>query len=125
MPRRGRWLLFVVIGEALGDLAPRAVRRLYAKRFGIETSYRLSGQVRAWTTSKNVAYRFVLWALSFLMVNVWVHLRWLFTQVPRRGGRWLDRGRFRLGRYARFVRQALERSYGFIGEIAAPAPPIP
>ena len=124
MKRRGTWLIFVVLGEALRGLSPRAVRRLYRQRFGIETSYRLSGQVRAWTTSQNVAYRFVLWALSFFMVNVWVHLCWLFTQVPRRGGRWLDRARFRLGRYAKFIRQALERKYGLVGEITVPAPPL-
>lgn len=124
MQRRGAWLLFIVIGFDKG-LSPRAVRRLYRRRFGIETSYRLSGQVRGWTTSQNVAYRFVLWALSFLMVNVWVHLCWLFTQVPRRGSRWLDRARFRLRRYAKFIRQALERRYGCVTEITAPAPPLP
>ena len=125
MKRRGTWLVFIVIGEALQGLSPQAVRRLYRQRFGVETSYRLSGQVRGWTTSQNVAYRFVLWALSFFMVNVWVHLCWLFTQVPRRGGRWLDRERFRLRRYAKFIRQALERKYGFVAEITASAPPLP
>lgn len=125
MKRRGTWLIFIVIGEALRGRSPRQVRRLYRRRFGIETSYRLSGQVRGWTTSQNVAYRFVLWGLSFFMVNVWVHLCWLFTQVPRRGGRWLDRERFRLGRYAKFIWQALERKYGFVAEITAPAPPLP
>lgn len=124
MQRRGAWLIYIVIGEGLQGLSPRQVRRLYQKRFGIETSYRLSRQVRGWTTSQNVAYRFVLIGLSFVMVNVWVHLCWLYTQVPRRGGRWLDHERFRLRRYAKFIEQALERTYGYVEEITAPAPPL-
>jgi hypothetical protein len=46
--------------------------------------------VRGWITSPNPAYRFLLIALSFVLLNVWIHLRWLFTQLPRCGRRWLD-----------------------------------
>ena len=122
MQRRGAWLIFIVIGPE--GLSPRTVRRLYRLRFGVETSYRLSGQVRGWTTSGNAAYRFVLMGLSFFMVNVWVHLCWLYTQVPRRGGRWFDRERFRLRRYASFILQALRERYGYVQEIVASAPPL-
>ncbi|MGI9173862.1 MAG: ISH3 family transposase [Rhodothermales bacterium] len=125
MPRHGRWLIFIVLGEALAYLSPRQVRRLYKPRFGVETSYRLSHQVRGWTTSSNVAYRFVLMALSFFMVNVWVHLCWLYTQVPRRGGRYLDTERFKLRRYAKFIMQALAQRYGRVCQIVAPAVPRP
>ena len=125
MQRRGRWLIFIVIGEVLRDLSPRQIRRRYRRRFSIETSYRLAGKVRAWTTSPNPALRILLLGLSFFMVNVWVHLCWLFTQVPRRGGRCLDKERFRLQRFARFLERALERKYGYPREIIAPAPPIP
>jgi hypothetical protein len=124
MQRRGTWLVFIVIGEALARLSPRQVRRLYRKRFGVETSHRLSRQVRAWTSSSNAGYRFVLIALSFFMVNVWVHLCLLFTQVPRRGGRRLDVERFRLQRYAKFIMHALERHYGCVQQIVAPAAPL-
>ena len=122
MAPRATWLIFILIEV---DLSPRQVRRLYRERFGIETSYRLSGQVRGWTSGQNAAYRFVLLALSFFMVNVWVHLCWLYTQVPRRGGRWLDRERFRLRRFARFVVQALEQKYGCPRQIIATAAPLP
>jgi hypothetical protein len=64
--------------------------------------------VRGWTTSRNVAYRFVLLALSFILLNIWLHLRWRFVQVPRRGRRWLDTRRFALSRLIAFVRRALE-----------------
>ena len=125
MQRRAAWLLFIVIGPELAGLSPRAVRRLYRQRFGVETSYRCAGQVRGWTTSPNVAYRFVLLGLSFFMVNVWVHLCWCYTQVPRRGGRWFDRERFRLRRYAEFILQALRERYGYVQEIVASATPLP
>jgi IS4 transposase len=79
--------------------------------------------VRGWTTSRNLAYRFVLLGVSFVLLNVWVQLRWLFTQVPRRGHRWLLRQHFALRRFANFVRRALERRYSYIHEITAPAVP--
>jgi hypothetical protein len=118
--RQADWLVFVQIHLAL---SPRYARHLYRSRFGIETSYRCEGQVRGWTTAKNPAYRFVLIALAFVLLNVWIHLRWLFTQVPRRGGRWLDTPRFPLARFAKFLQRALEMWYGCVRAITAPALP--
>jgi IS4 transposase len=79
--------------------------------------------VRGWTTSANPAYRFVLITLSFVLLNVWVHLRWLYTQVLRRGRRWLKTKLFQLCRMAKFIRRALERQYSCITEIQAVAAP--
>lgn len=118
--RQADWLVFVQLHLTL---SPRYARHLYRHRFGIETSYRCEGQVRGWTTAKNPAYRFVLLALSFVLLKVWIHLRWLFTQVPRRGGRWLDAPRFPLLRFAKFLQRALELWYGSIRAITAPALP--
>lgn len=118
--RQADWLVFVQIHLAL---SPRYARHLYRSRFGIETSYRCEGQVRGWTTAKNPAYRFVLLALAFVLLNVWIHLRWLFTQVPRRGGRWLDTPRFPLARFTKFLQRALEMWYGCVRAITAPALP--
>lgn len=122
MKRRADWLIFILIHL---DLSPLQARRAYRRRFGVETSYRCAGQVRGWTTSKNPAYRFVLLALSFFLLNVWLHLRWLFTQVPRRGCRQLDVKRFRLTRFAKFIIRALEQHYGYVCQITAPALPRP
>jgi putative transposase len=121
LQRRAEWLLFIQIGLAL---SPRYARQLYRNRFGIETSYRCEGQVRGWTTAKNPAYRFVLLALAFVLLNVWIHLRWLFTQVPQRGRRWLDTSRFQLVRFVKFLQRALEAWYGCIRAITAPALPL-
>ena len=118
--RQAAWLLFILIHL---DLTPQQARRQYRRRFGIESSYRCAGQVRGWTTSRNVAYRFVVIALSFVLLNVWLQLRWQFTQVPRRGRRWLDTRRFPLTRFATFLRRALERHYGYVHVIVAPAVP--
>lgn len=122
MKRRAEWLLLILINL---ELTPKQARRLYRRRFGVETSYRCAGQVRAWTTARNPAVRFVLIGLSFFLQNVWLHLRWLYTQVPRRGRRWLDTKRFTLRRFARFIVSAVERRYGCVSEIIAPAAPIP
>jgi putative transposase len=121
MKRRATWLIYILIHL---DLSPRQTRRLYRRRFGIESSYRCAGHVRGWTTSPNPAYRFVLLALSFVLLNVWMHLRWLFTQVPRRGRRGLDVQRFQLTRFATFIRRALERLYGCVDQIVALAAPL-
>jgi putative transposase len=120
LKRREVWLLYILIEL---DLTPRQARRHYRKRFGIESSYRCAGQVRGWTTSPNPAYRFVLIALSFVLLNVWVHLRWLYAQVPRRGRRWLKVTLFQLGRLVKFMRRALEQRYGGVTAIYAVAAP--
>ena len=122
MKRRVEWLIYILIHL---DLSPRQARRSYRRRFGIESSYRCAGQVRGWTTSPNAAYRFVLIALSFILLNVWLGLRWLFTQMPRRGRRWLDTKRFQLLRFARFLRRALEQHYRAVSEITAVVAPRP
>lgn len=121
--RKGReasWMIFILIHL---DWLPCQARRQYRRRFGIESSYRCAGQARGWTTSPNPAYRFLLITLSFVLLNIWVHLRWLFTQVPRRGGRSLDTKRFQLSRLIKFIIRALERHYGYVQEIVAPATP--
>lgn len=121
LKRRATWQVFILIHL---DLTPRQVRRLYRRRFGIETSYRCAGQVRGWTTSPNPAYRFLLMALGVLLVNIWTWLRWLFTQRPRRGGRQLDVKLFQLSRFAKFLMRALASHYGCVRQIRAVVPPL-
>lgn len=122
LKRRASWQIFILIHL---DLLPHQVREQYRRRFGIESSYRCAAHVRGWTTSKNVAYRFLLMGLGVLLVNVWLHLRWLFTQMPRRGHRWLDTKRFRLTRFTKFIVRALEQYYGCVHAITATVAPRP
>jgi len=120
LKRRAEWLVFILIHL---PLSPRAARQVYRGRFGIETSYRCAGRVRGWTTSRNPAYRFVLLALAFVLLNVWIHLRWIFTQVPRRGRRWLDTARLQLTRFTLCIRRTLESLYGYRQVVTAPGVP--
>ena len=101
--------------------SPRRLRQLYRRRFGIESSYR---STRGWTTSPNPVLRFLLIALSFFLLNVWVALRWLFAQVPRRGGRWVDYPHFRLQRLLDWIYAALNAIYKPFDCIYALAVPI-
>jgi hypothetical protein len=49
-------------------------RRLYQRRFGIETSYRQKNQAKAMTTSRDPVYRLLLEGLGYLLRQVWVVL---------------------------------------------------
>lgn len=122
-PNRATWLVFVQINSCL---KPHQVRQLYRRRFGIESSHRTMRQVRARTTSRNPALRFVYMALGFILVNIWISLRFLYCQIPRRGrgGRPLAEDRLRLNRLAAFVRRWVEQRYDVISEIRATALPI-
>jgi putative transposase len=122
MKPRATWLIFILIHL---DWSPGQARKSYRRRFGIETSYRCAGRVRGWTTSPNPAYRFLLIGLSFFLLNVWLHLRWLFTQAPQQGRRRLAVKRFQLGRFAKFILRALEQNHGCVHFITAPAFPQP
>lgn len=81
-------------------------------------------QVRAWTTSRNPALRFLLIALGFILVNLWLQLRWHFAQIPRRGARKIDENRFELQRMANFLSRAIEAIYGVISSIQAEVEPL-
>jgi putative transposase len=89
----------------------------YRRRFGIESSYRQLGQVRARTTSSTPALRFLLLGLGFLLLNCWVYLRFATTRVLEPGpARWLVR-LFHLPRFIAFLRRAIERTFGTRDEI--------
>ncbi len=119
--RKKCWLLYVQINL---DLPVQQVRDRYRARFGIEVSYRQMRTAHAKTTSRNAAVRFFLLALAFILVNGWAVLRWRFCQIPRRGGRQLDKPRFSVGRMMRFLRRAIEGVYGTVDQIEAFAEPL-
>jgi putative transposase len=119
--RRVQWLVFVLLNS---KVSARLARKLYRRRFGIETSYRCMRQVRAWTTSRNAALRFFLLSLAFLLVNLWVELRWRFCQIKCQGRRQLDLNRFRLQRMVGFLNRAIERLYAVVSFIVAEVPPL-
>lgn len=121
--RSWSWLVFVQLGT---PLTLGKVRAGYRLRFGIESSYRGMRTVKAKTSTRNPAVRLLFMALGLVLVNMWILLRFLYCQIPKRGraGRPLDERRFRLSRFASFLRRAIERRYGVVTAIEATAPPI-
>ena len=120
-PRRADWMIFIMLRC---HFSPRRVRQAYRRRFGIESSYRCARKTRGWTTSPNPVIRFLLIALSFFLLNVWVALRWLFAQIPRRGGRFVDYAHFRLDRLINWLILALNAIYTPLTSIHPLAKPI-
>ena len=66
---------------------PRQARTYYSRRFGIESSYRLSERSIATTTTQNPTVRFLYVLISFLLQNAWRYLHWEYVASPRRGAR--------------------------------------
>lgn len=97
---------FAVLGVPWTGSA-RRVARTYARRFGIETSYRLMNAMRIRTTSRDPKLRLLYAVLAFVLLNLWVFLLWTVLAVPRQGGRYLAPGLFRLAQFRYFLRDAI------------------
>jgi putative transposase len=121
--RKAVWFLYVLIHLTL---SPQAVHARYRYRFGIEASYRQMRQLRARTNSRNPVLRFLFMALAFILLNLWLLLRFRFCQLPKpgRGRRSLDTSRFRLARFASFLALAIERIYHRVSAISASVLPL-
>ena len=119
--RRATWLVFVVLNCRLH---PKTVRQYYRRRFGIETSYRCMRQVRAWTTSRNGALRFWLMSLGFILVNLWIELRWRFCQLKRQGRRLINTKLFELQRMLNFINRVIDKIYGVVSFISTDVAPL-
>jgi len=66
--------------------SPRDARYHYAKRFGIEASYRLSEQSIATTSTQNPVVRLLYVVVSLLLQNVWRYLHWGTWRRPAEAG---------------------------------------
>ena len=120
--RHAVWLLYVILNFTTTD--PQTIRARYRSRFGIETGYRCMRQTHAVTTSRNPALRFFLLGVAFLILNLWVALRWRFCQSPRRGGRAIDKKLYELQRHRQFIAQCIDRTYQPIAAILAQVAPL-
>jgi putative transposase len=106
--RQREWLVYVLIHL---DWSAKKAHQRYRRRFGIESSYRQLGQVRAFTNSRNVALRFFYLALAVLLLNIWPFLRCVCTRLIATGPFRLDLNLFRLARFSAFLRRAVEQAY--------------
>jgi putative transposase len=109
--RRRKWLAFIVIHL---DWSPHKIYQRYRRRFGIESSYRCMRQARAHTTSRNPALRFFLLAISLVLVNTWVFLRWEFARLMAPGPRRVEPHRLRFHRFTRLLVRSIEALYGSV-----------
>ena len=103
--RRVKWLAFVVIHL---DWSAKKVAQRYRRRFGIARTYRQLNPLRARTTTRNPALRFFLLGLGFLLLNIWVILRFLSTRLIAPGPTRWDPDAFR---------RAIEQVIGTIDSI--------
>ena len=107
--QRRTWLVYVLVHL---DWSARKAHQRYHRRFGIESSYRQLGQVRAFTNSRNVALRFFYLALALLLLNIWTFLRCACTRLIATGPFRLELNLFRLPRFSAFLRRATQQLYG-------------
>ncbi len=115
--RSGTWLVYALIRVAM---PLHRVRETYRRRFGIDTKYRCMEQVRARTTSKNPALRFLLMAVALVLVNVWMALQWTYCRLRGSGPRRIKAGLLTLAQMAFFLNHAVETYYGTVTQIASP-----
>ncbi|GAA0449682.1 ISH3 family transposase [Halococcus dombrowskii] len=100
---------------------PRQARKHYSRRFGIESTYRLSERSIAMTTTQNPAVRFLYVLISFLLQNAWRYLHWEYVASPRRGARRLWSWRF--DEFLGMVRRAAETALAVRRAVPANKPP--
>ena len=112
---RRQWLVYVLLN--VPDTPLRQARKLYRRRFGIKTGYRLMEQVRARTTSNRAALRFLLLGVALLLVNLWIALHWRFLRRRGSGPRRVAREHFSLELLARFLSRAVEAIYGVVSVV--------
>lgn len=113
--RHGR----VHLGYAVNgiDWRPRKIRKVYQKRFGIESSYRMRNIVRAKTTTKNPTIRFLYALVALVMKNIWVWLSWRYFSPIKRGPRTIARDSFSFDRFRLFVWEGFLRLFGRVQRI--------
>lgn len=63
----------------------KKIYEAYRRRFGIESSYRQKDDARIRTATRYPARRFLFAAVGFLMLNLWVQLKWTRVSRKRRG----------------------------------------
>ena len=117
-PPKAQWLVYALLHGP--ELAVRKVRKLYRRRFGIESSYRMMEKARARTTSHNAALRFLFMGLALLLLNVWVALHWIYLRIRGRGPRRVARQYFRQDRMLRFLSRAVEAIYSAVALVDPP-----
>jgi len=80
--RRTKKLMYVLWKVRL---SPRAIREMYRKRFGIETSYRQMHEARIKTCTRDPKLRLLFIGIALVLRNIWV---WLHFKLAK--GKWSE-----------------------------------
>jgi len=72
MKEKGKLLAFATNTH----ISPERMRKLFKRRWGIETSYRMVNKFLAKTTSKIYSIRLLYFYLAILLYNLWVLLNY-------------------------------------------------
>jgi len=107
--RTGKKGPLVFACHRLPKRAPDAVRQLYRRRFGIETSYRQLGEGLAASCSRNAVYRLLLVAIALVLRNIWVWLHWQFLAERSEHGRRLRLQRLPLRTLTDWIARQLDQ----------------
>jgi hypothetical protein len=62
--------------------------------------------------------------LSFILLNLWLQLRWWYARQARRGGLYIDAARFELPRMLSLLNHAVEAVYGVVRSITVDVHPL-
>ena len=100
------------------DWKPRRVYRVYKNRFAIESSFRIRNIVKARTSSRNVAIRYLLTIISFLLKNIWVSLQWRFFSKVQRGPRTTDNDLFRFDFFRLLVWEGIRKKLKIVSVVS-------
>jgi hypothetical protein len=73
--RKGACWFAYAVGRLPKSVEAHQVFEMYSQRFGIETSYRQTNQVRAHTNSRNPVIRLLLVGLAFVLFNLYISNR--------------------------------------------------
>jgi len=93
------------------------VHRIYKRRFGIESSYRLMNICRARTTSRSPATRLLFVVISLALQNLWIYLKWEYVSEPKQGGRKVRDDLFRFRTMLDMIVEAIKRIYKVVRKI--------
>ena len=110
---------YVVIGHL--KMAPHQIFEEYRRRFGIETSYRLMNTLRARTTATCIRYRLLLVTLAFLLLILWVYVKWHYLYQHKPGPRQVLHHLLPLARWRLWLWEVVKMRLGFSLSIPLPS----
>jgi len=104
------WFAYAVNG-LLKSIEPQQVFELYRQRFGIETSYHQTNQVRARTTSRNPVIRLLLVGLAFVIFNLYIANRQYIAICLKNPSASVSEYRLTLRRLVQMIAHAVENLF--------------